>query len=317
MTRTPVSVALMAFNEEGNIGHCLDSLVRQQTERVAIAEVVVVSSGSTDRTNDVVRGFACRSSLVRLIAETKREGKASAINSFLREASSDLLVLESADTVPALNAVEELCLPFEDSRVGMTGARPIPSNGTDTFAGFFVNLVWALHHEVSLELPKTGEMIAFRRIIPFLPRDVSADEDWIRVQIERAGYRIIYVPSGICYNRGPDSLSEIARARIRSIAGELALERRYAWRSPTMHTSRILRLLLRHVRSNPRSWAWVLGSVAFEACIRLRASHQLKTRGEDYMWAPALSSKRTVASAMPPSLTDGELGALISGQAKE
>jgi poly-beta-1,6-N-acetyl-D-glucosamine synthase len=296
----PVSVGVIAYNEEANIGQILDALLRQRTERVRIAEIVVVSSGSTDRTDAIVREVGARSPLVRLIAEPQREGKASAVNTFLAAAASDLLVLASADIVPDGDAVEQLCLPFEDPTVGITGARPVPTNRTDTFAGIHAHVLYALRHEISLEALKTGELLAFRRVVPFLPSHSSVDEDWIHIAVERAGYRGRYVPTARCFNHGPETVREIVRQRVRLVAGELALVGEYGWACPTMKRSRVLRLLLKQLRHHrPRTWPWVLAVAPLEAYIRLRAWRLLLTRGEDFRWEPATTSKRVALDRIP------------------
>ena len=41
-------VGIMAYNEEANIGHLLQALLVQKTEKVVIDEIVVVASGCTD-----------------------------------------------------------------------------------------------------------------------------------------------------------------------------------------------------------------------------------------------------------------------------
>ena len=114
----------MAFNEVQNIGLLLESLGTQRLEDAVIEEIVVVASGCTDGTEDVVRWHAQRDSRIRLVVQERREGKASAINLFLREARGDVIVLESADTLPAPETYASLLAPFSDPAVGMTGARP-------------------------------------------------------------------------------------------------------------------------------------------------------------------------------------------------
>ena len=50
----PLSIAITAFNEEANLARCLQSVVD------IAEEIVVVDSGSTDRTKEIARGFGVR-----------------------------------------------------------------------------------------------------------------------------------------------------------------------------------------------------------------------------------------------------------------
>jgi len=77
----------MAHNEEANIGQLLQRLLEQQLTTVTIAEIIVVASGCTDRTEEIVRQWAARDERVKLLTQPMREGKASGVNLFLREAS--------------------------------------------------------------------------------------------------------------------------------------------------------------------------------------------------------------------------------------
>jgi hypothetical protein len=92
------SVGVMAYNEEANITHALDSILRQELTRKQIREVIVVASGCQDRTVPIVADIATREPRVRLIEQERREGKASAINLFIGAAKCPVLIMVSADT---------------------------------------------------------------------------------------------------------------------------------------------------------------------------------------------------------------------------
>ena len=97
---TVVSIGVMAYNEESNVGRLLEHLSGASAPDAEIAEIIVVSSGSTDGTDGIVEEWEKKDPRVRLIREEERRGKASAINLFLSEARGDILILESADTLP-------------------------------------------------------------------------------------------------------------------------------------------------------------------------------------------------------------------------
>ena len=82
--------------------------------------------------------------------QSKRRGKAAAINDFLQVAKGDIAIIESADTITFPDTVEELVKPFKDSKIGMAGVRPIPVNSKNGFVGFAVNRLWELHDGVEV-----------------------------------------------------------------------------------------------------------------------------------------------------------------------
>src|SRR5436309_8945604 len=165
------SVGIMAHNEEANISRTVQAVLQQQGPILRIEEVIVVASGCTDRTVAIVAEIALQEPRVRLCIQEKREGKASAINLFLKEAISPVVILMSADVIPEEAALENLCRPFKDPKIGMVGGRPVPVNDLSTFMGHTVHLLWRLHDRIARIQPKLGEVIAFRNVISGIPTD--------------------------------------------------------------------------------------------------------------------------------------------------
>ena len=92
------SIGVTAHNEEKNIGECLLALQNQLLREVEITEIIVVASGCTDRTHEIVEEIAAADARIRLIVQAERLGKTSAINLFLAQAKEEICVLESGDT---------------------------------------------------------------------------------------------------------------------------------------------------------------------------------------------------------------------------
>ena len=57
-----ISVVLTTKNEEKNIGKLLDSLMAQEEPY----EVLVVDSGSTDKTQDIIREYSKKNNCIKL-----------------------------------------------------------------------------------------------------------------------------------------------------------------------------------------------------------------------------------------------------------
>src|SRR5258706_1615399 len=195
------SVGIMAHNEEANIGQAIRAVLEQQGPSVHIKEVIVIASGCTDRTVPTVAEIALREPRLRLCIQEKREGKASAINLFLKEAVSPVVVLIGADVIPEVSALEYLCAPFKDPKIGMVGGRPVPVNDPATFMGHAVHLLWRLHDRLARIHPKLGEVIAFRNVISGIPINSSVDEISIQALISQLGYQLLYEPACVVYNK--------------------------------------------------------------------------------------------------------------------
>jgi glycosyltransferase involved in cell wall biosynthesis len=197
-----VSIGITAYNEEANIGRLLEALLDQELATVAISEIIVVASGCTDRTHEIVAAFAERDPRIRLLIQPRREGKTAAINLFLAEAKEEIVVVQSGDTLVRHDTIEHLIRPFADPTIGMTGAQKVPVNASDQFIGYMSHLRLQLEHQLCLEVPRLGELIAFRKLIEAIPTDVAMDEAFMEAFIIQRGLRVVYAPNAVVYNMG-------------------------------------------------------------------------------------------------------------------
>jgi cellulose synthase/poly-beta-1,6-N-acetylglucosamine synthase-like glycosyltransferase len=172
------SVVIPAYREK-NLNNLINRLSNQNLPKeMVLKKIVVVACGYEDLS-------LIKNKKVKIIREKIRKRKASAINSALNEITSEIVVLGSGDAMPKKDTVKNLLEPFSNSYVGMTAGRPIPLNDRRKFMGFLNHLVWLLHHLVSLEKPKVGEVFAFRKVIERIPRKLAADESYFEFIISK------------------------------------------------------------------------------------------------------------------------------------
>ncbi len=288
------SIGIMAYNEEANIERTLQSVLEQQGPSIRIEEVIVVASGCTDHTVPIVSAMAQKEPRIRLCIQEKREGKASAINLFLKEARSPIVVLLGADVIPEDSAIENLCAPFKDPLIGMVGGRPVPVNDPSTFMGHTVHLLWRLHDRVARVHPKLGEVIAFRNVISGIPIDSAVDEISIQALITQLGYKLIYRPDCVIYNKGPVTVRDYLKQRRRIFAGHLKVLKQQNFEASTMKVTPIARQLIAcrfFALSTPRQAMWTLGAVILEGYARLQGYYDYWRKREHHIWQAVASTK--------------------------
>lgn len=286
-------IGIMVYNEAANIGRLLHALIEQKTEIALIDEIVVVSSGCVDETDAIVQEYEARDTRVRLITQDRRYGKASAVNLFLQNVSSDVIILESGDTIPAEGAIDALVRPFANPQVGMVGGRPVPVNREDSFMGFAVHMLWELHHQVSLIRPKMGELIAFRQIFAQIPHNTAVDEASIEPLILGQGLQCAYAPDAVVYNKGPEHLQDYIKQRRRIFAGHLYVRDMLGYRVSTMNGLQIAGLFLKTLKPQWHSLVWGPAVALLEVCVRLLATYDYYVRKiNPFQWSVVQSTKK-------------------------
>ena len=291
-TKLKCSIGVMAYNEEKNIAKILTALLEQKLHRVSVEEIVVVSSGSTDRTTDIVVDMCDVNPKLQLITETERHGKASAINLFIERAKSELMIIISADTIPANDTVEKLITPFQNEKIGMTGGRPVPVNQTDTFMGFASYLLWKLHHRMAKHTPKLGEMVAFRRMFTQIPPDTAVDEASIEALITQAGLSCLYVSDALIWNKGPETLKDFIKQRKRIAIGHLWLKDKQNYSVASSQISLLINILLKECFTSPKDIPKILAVSLLEVYSRLLGSWEYSHhKTNPYIWETIPSTK--------------------------
>lgn len=289
-----ISMGIMVYNEEKNIAELIKSIKQQKLKKININEIIVVSSGSTDNTNNIVKELSKKDKKLKLIIEKQRKGKYSAINKFLKVAKSEICILCSGDIKLKEKTIEELCIPLFNKKIGVVGSRPIPTNPKDFFIGYTVNLLWFLHHEISKQNPKFGELIAFRNLFKKI-KSTAADEEYIASEITQKNNLLpYYAEKAIVYNKGPDNIKDFIEQRRRIYAGHLDLKSNLKYSASTINKTKIIAVLIRntHYLFKIKKAHWLLGAACLEIYCRFLGWFDLNIKNKKYyIWSISKSTK--------------------------
>lgn len=181
----PVTIGVCAHNEEAKISAALESILLQEPgSRFSMEEVIVVASGCTDRTEEIVNEWSRRDRRVTLVQEPERRGKARALNSIFLRAQGDIVVSVNADARLTPGALPRLLALFDaDPQLQLACGAPVPSDAADGLSRLVATLLWGLHNRTLATLSARGmpshccdEFLAFRRgFIESLPERLVND----------------------------------------------------------------------------------------------------------------------------------------------
>jgi len=271
----------------------LDALLTQKLDRVEIEHIFVISSACTDGTDDIVRRYEKQNRKLTLITEPERRGKSAAINVFIKAAASEVLIIESGDTIPAAETVEKMVAPFIDPKIGMTGGRPLPENDPTTFIGYAVNLLWNLHHRMALQSPKLGEMVAFRKVFDQIPPESAVDEASIEAIMKEKGLELKYIPDAIVHNKGPENLADFIKQRRRIETGHLWLKKCQNYEVSSQNHQLLIKLAAEEIKRHPGKIFFLFGTACLEIYSRLLGSYDFKIKKKNpFKWDIANSTKK-------------------------
>jgi rhamnosyltransferase len=121
---TTISAVIRAFNEEAHLGRLLHGLAAQSQ---APDELILVDSGSTDRTVEVAEAAGCR--IVTIATEDFTFGRA--LNRGCEAASGDAILIVSAHVYPVYHDyVEQLVRPLQHADIALIYGRQIGDHRT-------------------------------------------------------------------------------------------------------------------------------------------------------------------------------------------
>jgi cellulose synthase/poly-beta-1,6-N-acetylglucosamine synthase-like glycosyltransferase/peptidoglycan/xylan/chitin deacetylase (PgdA/CDA1 family) len=224
-----VSVIVPAYNEELGIAATVQSLAACDYPEL---EIIVIDDGSTDATSAVVAGLPLPG--VRLIRQANA-GKPAALNTGIRAARHNVLVLVDADTVFEPDTMKALVRPMAEARRSLVGA---VSGNTKVgnrrgLLGRWQHIEYVIGFNLDRRLfdvlqcmpTVPGAIGAFRRealaAVGGVSTDTLAEDTDLTMAICRAGWRVLYVPEARAWTEAPATLGQLWRQRYRWCYGTM------------------------------------------------------------------------------------------------
>ncbi|MBV9500956.1 MAG: glycosyltransferase [Acidobacteriaceae bacterium] len=190
--------------------------------RPDLIDVLIVSDGSTDATEDLIRGFP--DSRVRLLA-LPSGGKATAVTAGLQHVSGEIIVLTDVRQEFDPDAIRELVACFGDASVGVATGELVIRSGV-TSEEYNTGLYWRYEkwirrnlNRMNVMLGATGSIYAIRReLISPIPRDILLDDVYLPFAVAQRGFRIHFESRARAYDV-PTSLQSEFWRKVRTQAG--------------------------------------------------------------------------------------------------
>ena len=225
----PVSVILPVRDGEAWLAAKLDSILslRYPHDRM---EIIVVSDGSEDRTDEIASRYGDRG--VRLV-RIPASGKAEALNRAIDLAEGEILFFTDVRQPLDPDCLARLVACFADPKVGVVTGELVILDG-NTHEEINIGLYWRYEKWIRRQLNRAGSLLvvtgciyAMRRELSRpLPRGTLIDDAALPVAALLSGYRIVFEERARAFDY-PTALNVEFRRKVRTLAGLFQLAGMY------------------------------------------------------------------------------------------
>jgi cellulose synthase/poly-beta-1,6-N-acetylglucosamine synthase-like glycosyltransferase len=195
-----VTLIVSAYNEEKVIEDKLANSIALDYPKSKL-EITVVSDGSTDSTDEIVKRYAANGVILRRFEG--RLGKTACLNRAAPAAGGEIIIFSDANSRYDPAAVRRLAAHFDDERIGfVTGSTKYVGNGAiGDSVGFYSRIekmTKTLETRTGSCVGADGAIFAVRKKLIMPLKDSDINDLVIPLGVVRQGYAGVLEPNAFC-----------------------------------------------------------------------------------------------------------------------
>jgi len=230
-----VSIVMVVRNEEQVLDRKMRNLLELDYPPDRI-QIVVVSDGSTDGTEAILREHA-RDARVQVVMNQLSRGKASGLNDAMELAQGEIVVFSDARQKIELGAVRLLMEDFADADVGGVSGELMLGDPESGEAAEGVGLYWRIEKQIRIlegasgsVVGATGALYAVRHeLLTPVPAGTILDDVYLPMHVVKQGKRVVFERRA----RAWDSPNGVGRRefyrKVRTLGGNYQLLQMAPW----------------------------------------------------------------------------------------
>jgi len=227
-----------AHNEEQNIENRIKNILSQSYPRKCM-EIIIVSDGSTDGTNNIVNQLISQHSQpdsqgiipINLICYSPPRGKPFALNKGVFAATGEIIIFADSRQRFAEDAIQQLVNNFYDERIGCVSGELIFEETVGSSIQAEMGIYWnfekwlrKLESKTGSVAGATGAIYAIRKkLFSPIPDQTLLDDVLIPLQVIFQGYRVIFESQASAYDTVSKDIAQEKKRKIRTLAGNWQL----------------------------------------------------------------------------------------------
>jgi len=218
MAPPKIAICTCAYNEARVIEKKILNLLDLK-QKYPNLETLLYVDGATDGTAQIVEKYADR---IKATISTERRGKTFGMNHLISLSSAELIVFSDANVQLDPDALSNLLVHFQDTRVGCVCGNLIYTNPNASTTASTGSAYWRLEQfikrlesKVGSVMGADGSIFAIRRELHHPPPDDIIDDMYVSFQILCNGYRVIQVEDVRAYEESVTASKEEFRRKVR------------------------------------------------------------------------------------------------------
>jgi protein-tyrosine-phosphatase/glycosyltransferase involved in cell wall biosynthesis len=288
-----LSIVMAVYNEEKTIGNILTKLVTQSLYQ-GVKEIIVVSSGSTDRTNDIINSI--QSPLINLLQEKTRNGKVSALKKAANVVSGDYVLLIDGDVDIEDNFIKECFYCIYNRRAPCTG-KIIPTSIKNKFF-YEISVVnceaWnslrKKYDRTNVFLYPSGYTMLLSREdfvegIRNINETTVNDDGVLALMLSQKGVLFHYCDNLRVYVTFPQTFRDFFKQKIRTRIGRRQIASHFFKKIEKQWRHELIRLI------NINNFIFIIVLIIMDSIARFVANIKIKLNSEHHLWEPVESTK--------------------------
>ena len=205
-----ITVIISVFNEEGVIREKIENTLKLLYP-AELLEILIVSDGSTDRTNQIVTSF--KDPRIRQAAFSERKGKTACLNQVIPEAKGEILVFTDANSMFPADALQKFSRNFTCEEIGLvTGWTKYRNPGGEgESVGLYARLEMITKQaesRFSSCVGADGAVFAVRKNLYRPLQDYDINDFVIPLNVIGQGKRVVLDPEVFCIEQPADNESK-------------------------------------------------------------------------------------------------------------
>lgn len=225
-----VSVIIAAKNEEKNIVKRIHNLLSLEYPCNRY-EIIIVSDGSDDRTNDLVADMMMKRANIQLISYAPSRGKAYALNLGVEKAKGDIIIFADCRQYFSKDAIVALTANFADETVGCVSGELFFLNEKKKEPQVEIGTYWKYEKMIRKAESATGSVVGAtgavyavqKKLYQPIPENTLLDDVLIPMNVVFRGYRAVYDGRAQAFDRISGSVKEEWKRKVRTLAGNWQL----------------------------------------------------------------------------------------------